>query len=86
MDGKRQKDDAFLREWSIPEEDRHKYTSRPWAGEFRRFRSPNIICLEQYRRPRPSTSKAENTRRSSRDARACPLTAGRASMPSVNKS
>jgi hypothetical protein len=27
MDGKRQQDDAFLREWSIPEEDRHKYTS-----------------------------------------------------------
>jgi hypothetical protein len=43
-------DEAFLREWTIPEEDRAKYTSQPWDGEYRWFRSPNVVCLEQYRR------------------------------------
>jgi hypothetical protein len=53
MDGKRQQDDdAFLREWTIPEEDRDKYTSQQWTGEFRWFRSANVICLEKYRRRR----------------------------------
>jgi len=28
-------DDVFLREWTIPEEDRAKYTSQPWGGEYR---------------------------------------------------
>jgi hypothetical protein len=51
MDAQKRDDgDAFLREWTIPEEDRAKYTTQPWAGEFRWFRSPNVICLEQYRR------------------------------------
>lgn len=40
---KRHDSDAFLREWTIPEEDRAKYTTQPWAGEFRWFRSPNVI-------------------------------------------
>ena len=39
-------DDSFLREWTIPEEDRHKYTSQPWAGEYRWFRSSNVVCLD----------------------------------------
>ena len=43
---------AFLRELTIPEEDRAKYTSQRWAGEYRWFRSPNVVCLEQYRRQR----------------------------------
>jgi hypothetical protein len=43
---------AFLRELTIPEEDRAKYTSLPWTGEYRWFRSPNVVCLEQYRRQR----------------------------------
>ena len=43
---------AFLRELTIPEEDRAKYTSQPWTGEYRWFRSPNVVCLEQYRRQR----------------------------------
>jgi hypothetical protein len=47
----RQGDNAFLRQWTIPEEERAKYTTQPWAGEYRWFRSPNVICLEQYRRP-----------------------------------
>ena len=50
MDENRQRDEAFLRDWTIPEEDRTKYTSQPWDGEYRWFRSPNIVCLEQYRR------------------------------------
>ena len=50
MSVNRQRDEAFLREWTIPEEDRAKYTSRPWTGEYRWFRSPNVVCLEHYRR------------------------------------
>jgi hypothetical protein len=41
---------AFLRELTIPEEDRFKYISQPWTGEYRWFRSPNVVCLEHYRR------------------------------------
>jgi hypothetical protein len=48
MGESRERDEAFLREWTIPEEDRAKYTSQPWAGEYRWFRSPNIVCLEHY--------------------------------------
>jgi hypothetical protein len=33
-----------------PEEDRALFTTRPWRGEFRWFRSPNIVCIEKYRR------------------------------------
>jgi hypothetical protein len=47
-----QDDKGFLREWTISEEDRAKYTTQPWAGEFRWFRSLNVICLERYRRRR----------------------------------
>jgi hypothetical protein len=50
MDEDRQWNEAFLKAWTIPEEDRAKYTSQPWDGEYRWFRSPNIVCLEQYRR------------------------------------
>jgi hypothetical protein len=31
-----------------PEEDRHLFTSAPWHGEFRWFRSPNVIPFEKY--------------------------------------
>jgi hypothetical protein len=48
-----EKDDkTFLRQWTIPEEDRAKYTTQAWAGEYRWFRSPNIVCLEHYRQQR----------------------------------
>jgi len=50
MSVNRQQDEAFLRELTIPEEDRTKYTSQPWTGEYRWFRSPNVVCLEHYRR------------------------------------
>jgi hypothetical protein len=39
-----------LREWTFPEEDRALYTTAPWRGEFRWFRTSNVVCLEQWRR------------------------------------
>ena len=55
MDAKRddQDDDnaeGFLRRSTWAEEDRHLYTSMPWRGERRWFRSPNVVTLENYRR------------------------------------
>ena len=43
-------DHELLRQCVIPEEDRAKYTSAKWSGEYRWFRSPNIVCLEKVRR------------------------------------
>ncbi len=40
---------AWLRQFVLPEEDRHLFTSAKWSGEYRWFRSPNIICLEKVR-------------------------------------
>jgi hypothetical protein len=40
---------TFLRQFVIPEEDRHLYTSVKWAGEYRWFRSPNVVCIEKAR-------------------------------------
>ena len=42
----------FLRQFTIPEEDRAKYTSAKWSGEYRWFCSANVICLEKVRRLR----------------------------------
>ena len=42
----------FLRRVTIPEEDRARYTSAQWSGEYRWFRSPNIVC------PRESAAAA----------------------------
>jgi hypothetical protein len=39
----------FLRQYTIPEEDRHLFTSMKWGGEYRWFRSDNIVCLEKVR-------------------------------------
>jgi len=41
---------ALARQLTLPEEDRAKYTSAKWEGGYRWFRSPNVICLEKYRR------------------------------------
>lgn len=41
---------AFARQLMLPEEDRAQYTSAQWLGGYRWFRSPNVICLEKYRR------------------------------------
>ena len=43
-------DEALLRSIVVPEEDRRLFTSAPWRGEFRWFRSSNVIPLEKYRR------------------------------------
>jgi hypothetical protein len=40
---------AFLRQFVAPEEDRHLFTSVKWAGEYRWFRSANVVCLEKVR-------------------------------------
>jgi hypothetical protein len=54
---------TFLRQWTIPEEDRSKYTTQAWAGEYRWFRAPNVVCLEQYGRgaEEAALEKAEET-------------------------
>ena len=41
---------AFARQLFLPEEERVKYTSVKWDGGYRWFRSPNVVCLEKYRR------------------------------------
>ena len=40
---------AFLRRLTLPQEDRAQYTSAPWAGGYRWFRSSNVVCLEKVR-------------------------------------
>jgi hypothetical protein len=45
----------FFRAVVIPEEDRRLFTSVPWRGEFRWFRSPNIIPMEKWRRSLPGS-------------------------------
>jgi hypothetical protein len=40
---------VFLRQFVVPEEDRHRFTSVKWAGEYRWFRSANVVCLEKVR-------------------------------------
>jgi hypothetical protein len=52
---------AFLRELTIPEEDRFKYTTQPWTGEYRWFRSPNVVCLEHYRDRRRRPQRTGNS-------------------------
>jgi hypothetical protein len=42
-------DRAFLRQFTIPEEDRARYTTMKWSGEFRWFRAANVVCLEKAR-------------------------------------
>jgi hypothetical protein len=43
----------FWRQIVPPEEDRPLFTTAPWRGEYRWFKSPNVVALEHYRR-RPS--------------------------------
>jgi hypothetical protein len=40
---------TFLCSLTIPQEDWPQYTSMKWAGGFRWFRSPNVVCLEKAR-------------------------------------
>lgn len=50
-------DEAFLRHVIFPEEDRHLYTTTPWTGGFRWFRSPNVIPIERWRAAKTSALK-----------------------------
>lgn len=43
---------AWLRQVTIPEERRSRFTSMPWGGEYRWFESENIVCLEKARTAR----------------------------------
>jgi hypothetical protein len=42
-------DEAFLRQFVFPEEERPLWTTAKWDGSYRWFQSPNVICLERYR-------------------------------------
>jgi hypothetical protein len=44
-------EEVFFRSLVAPEEDRHLFTSVAWRGEFRWFRSLNVIPMEKWRRP-----------------------------------
>jgi hypothetical protein len=39
-----------MREITPAEEDRDLFTSAPWCGGYRWYRSSNVICIEQYER------------------------------------
>ena len=43
-------EESFLRKLIIPEEDRRLFTTAPWHGGFRWFRSPNVTPIEYWRR------------------------------------
>lgn len=45
--------ESFLRSVTFPEEDQHLFTTAPWGGEYRWFRSSNVVPIEYYRRPPP---------------------------------
>jgi hypothetical protein len=44
------KDEEFLRQMVFAEEDRHLFTTAPWHGGFRWFRSPNVVPIERWQR------------------------------------
>jgi hypothetical protein len=44
-------EEESLRRYILSEEDRVKLSSEKWNGGYRWFRSENIVCLENYRRP-----------------------------------
>jgi hypothetical protein len=50
-----------LREWTFPEEDRHLYTTAPWRDEYRWFRSPSVVPIEQWRRKKAQGTPPSGT-------------------------
>jgi len=44
------RDEEFFRRVVIPQEDRHLFTSAPWSGEYRWFRTANVVPIEHWRR------------------------------------
>jgi hypothetical protein len=46
------KQDDFYRQWIMPEEDRLLHPTAPrWRGDYRWFRSANVVDLQSYRSP-----------------------------------
>jgi hypothetical protein len=45
--------EAFWKRLTFPHDDWPRLTSASWKGEFRWFRSHNVIPFEWYRRPTP---------------------------------
>jgi hypothetical protein len=43
-------DEKFFRKIVFAEEDRHRFTTAPWRGEYRWYRSANITPIEHWRR------------------------------------
>jgi hypothetical protein len=50
-------EDEFWQTWTSPEEDCRAFTSASWDGGYRWFRSPNVVCLERYRRRRKDSAQ-----------------------------
>jgi hypothetical protein len=50
-------DDALMRAITFPEEDRRLFTAAGWQGEYRWFRSPNVVPLEHWRAKRESNQR-----------------------------
>ena len=59
MDTDRTRND-FLREFAVPEEDRHLFTAAPRHGGYRWFRSSNVVPLEQWRRERERVERGRS--------------------------
>jgi hypothetical protein len=43
-------EESFLRQVVFAEEDRHLFTTAPWHGEYRWFRSLNVVPIEHWQR------------------------------------
>jgi hypothetical protein len=41
--------EALMQAITFPEEDRSLFTAAGWHGEYRWFRSPNVVPLERWR-------------------------------------
>jgi hypothetical protein len=54
--------DAFWRKLVLPQEERIRL-GIPWHGGYRWFRSPNVVCLEQWRRKNNRDNQATPTPR-----------------------
>jgi hypothetical protein len=49
--------EALMQAITFPEEDRRLFTAASWHGEYRWFRSPNVVPLEQWRNRMPNQPK-----------------------------
>lgn len=48
-----EEEEAFWRSLIVPVEDKPPHALQ-WAGGYRWFRSPNVVCLEKYRQLKAS--------------------------------